>query len=82
MKEKRAMKKKLVKRLAFYRNVGYGLTSYEGPDEVVGIRKGRLFTETFERGMEPTGREGEWVFDGGLGMRTYATLKQPDGWQP
>lgn len=69
-------------RMAYYRNVGWGVTSYEGPDDVIAIRKGRLFTESFERGMDPTGNDGEWMFDGGLGMRTYATLEKPKEWKP
>lgn len=69
-------------REAFYRNVGYGLTSWEGPDAVVAVRKGRLFTQTFDGGMEPSGKDGEWKFDGGFGMVTYATLVKPAGFNP
>lgn len=54
----------------FYKNVGYGLTSYERGDDFIEIRDGKLFTETFDSfGMEWNGST--WVFDSGLGMRTY-----------
>ncbi len=69
-------------REAFYRNVGYGLVSWEGPDKVIAVRGGKLFTETFDNGMDPSGQKDEWVFDGGFGMKTYATLVKPEGFDP
>jgi hypothetical protein len=54
-----------------YKNIGYGLVSYErgGGDERVWRTKGRLYTDTFSSiGMEWDGTT--WVFDGGLGMTT------------
>lgn len=57
--------------LVAYKNVGYGLISYEGPDTVVEIRDGKLFTETFDSmGME--WKAGQWIFDTGLGLKTIA----------
>jgi hypothetical protein len=54
----------------FYKNVGYGLTSYERGDDAVEIKDGKLFTETFNTfGME--WKNDQWVFDGGLGMKTF-----------
>lgn len=56
----------------FYKNVGYGLTSYERGDDAVAVRKGLLFTETFSSaGMEWNESKQTWVFDGGLGLRTF-----------
>ena len=55
-----------------YKNIGYGLVSYEsGSKDVIGISKGRLFTDTFDRiGMEWDERKKTWFFDSGLGLRT------------
>ena len=57
-----------------YKNVGYGLTSYEeGKGEVVEIKDGRLFTNSFDReGMQWDERTQSWKYDGGLGLVTYA----------
>ena len=53
----------------FYRNDGYGLTSYERGDDAIEIHDGKLFTDTFDKiGMEWDGKT--WVFDGGLGIKT------------
>jgi len=63
-----------------YKNVGYGLTSYEGGSDAIGVKKGKLFTETFDSmGMEWTGTT--WKFDGGLGLVTYIVLIEdvPEG---
>lgn len=55
-----------------YKNVGYGLTCYEEGNAVTGYDPaGRMLTETFDNdGFE--WKDGRWVFDGGLGLRTYA----------
>ena len=54
----------------FYKCVGYGLTSYERGDDVVEIRDGKLFTNTFDTyGLEWNGTT--WVSDGALGLKTY-----------
>jgi len=57
-----------------YKNVGYGLVSYEpGEQDVIGIKKGKLFTNTFDSiGMEWDKRQQLWKFDSGLGLVTYA----------
>ncbi|MBI2108679.1 MAG: hypothetical protein HYT93_00660 [Parcubacteria group bacterium] len=63
-----------------YKNVGYGLTSYEDGSDAIEIKKGKLFTETFDSmGMEWTGAT--WKFDGGLGLVTYIVLMEdvPEG---
>lgn len=63
-----------------YKNVGYGLTSYEVGNDAIKIRKGKLFTETFDSmGMEWTGQT--WKFDGGLGLVTTIVLMEdvPEG---
>lgn len=53
----------------FYKNVGYGLTSYERGDDAVEIRDGKLFTKTVNSfGMDWDDNAKTWVFDGGLGM--------------
>ena len=67
-----------------YKNIGFGLVSYEEPDEVISVSrtKGKIFTSTFEReGMQWDGRKGVWFFDGGLGMRTEGIHPDdvPDG---
>jgi len=52
-----------------YKNIGYGLVSYEDGSDAIGIKNGRLFTDTFDKvGMEWNGKT--WVFNGGLGMTT------------
>ena len=57
-----------------YKNVGYGLTSYEpGHKTVIGVKNGKLFTDSFDsEGMDWDEATNSWVFDGGLGLRTYA----------
>ncbi|KKT28113.1 hypothetical protein A3G55_02450 [Candidatus Giovannonibacteria bacterium RIFCSPLOWO2_12_FULL_44_25] len=63
-----------------YKNVGYGLTSYEIGDDALKIKSGKLFTKTFDStGMEWTGQT--WKFDGGLGLVTTIVLMEdiPEG---
>ena len=63
-----------------YKNVGFGLTSYEKGHGEVWRKGGKLFTSTFDSmGMEWNGET--WVFDGGLGMKTYIALLEdvPEG---
>lgn len=56
----------------FYKNVGYGLTSYELGDDIVTQKGGKLFTRTFDSyGMEWDDRRETWCFDGGLGLKCY-----------
>lgn len=57
-----------------YKNVGYGLTSYErGDNDVIEIKDGNLYTNTFDSmGMNWDNARNCWKFDGGLGMVTYA----------
>lgn len=58
-----------------YKNVGHGLTSYELGSDAIKIRKGKLFTETFDStGMEWTGKT--WKFDGGMGLITTIVLME------
>ena len=62
-----------------YKNVGYGLTSYEEGNDFHEIRDGKLITETFDsEGMTWDEAESCWKFDGGLGMITYAILRDED----
>ena len=57
-----------------YRNVGYGLATFEWGNDFDRYEDGKLFTRCFDTyGMEWKG--GHWVFDGGLGMRTYLVRK-------
>lgn len=56
--------------MVFYKNIGYGVVSYEGPDMVIRKRGNRLYTQAFDKqGLKWDGRT--WVFDGGLGLVTY-----------
>lgn len=59
-----------------YKNIGYGLISYEEGSDAIGVKKGKLYTDTFDKmGMEWNGTT--WVFDGGLGLRTeIATIAE------
>lgn len=58
-----------------YKNVGFGCTSYEKGDNVIEVRRGKLFTETFDgMGMEWDGET--WKFDGGVGLVTYIVLME------
>lgn len=58
-----------------YQNVGYGLVSYENGSDAIRVKKGKLFTDTFNStGMEWTGET--WKFDGGLGLVTYIVLPE------
>ena len=53
-----------------YMNVGYGATSYDEGDEIIGLQDGRLLTETFDR--QGLGWDGQrWSFNSGLGLATY-----------
>jgi hypothetical protein len=53
----------------FYKNVGYGLTSYERGDDVIEVKGRKLYTQTFNKsGLDWNGST--WVFDGGLGLKT------------
>ena len=57
-----------------YKNIGYGYISYERGNDFVCKKKGKLYTQTFERsGMEWNGNT--WEFDGGLGLKTIVMLK-------
>lgn len=63
-----------------YKNVGFGLTSYENGGDVLGRQKEKLFTDAFSKmGMDWNGST--WVFDSGLGMKTYIVLLEdvPEG---
>ena len=54
-----------------YKNIGYGLVSYEKGDDATGRKKGRLMTECFsDIGMDWDERQETWFFDSGLGLRT------------
>ena len=57
-----------------YKNVGYGLTSYEpGNNDVIEIKDGKLYTNCFNStGLEWFDPQKCWKFDGGLGLITYA----------
>ena len=58
-----------------YKNIGFGLTSYEDGSEKVWRKSGKLFTPTFDSmGMEWNGKT--WEFDGGLGMKTLIVLPE------
>ncbi len=58
----------------FYKNSGFGLVSYEGPDVVYKRKKNKLFTGTFDSSpMEWDGTT--WKFDGGVGLVVYAVLE-------
>lgn len=53
-----------------YKNVGFGLTTYER-DTVVSMSQGKLFTNSFSSsGMEWKEAEQTWVYDGGVGMKS------------
>ena len=66
--------KKINKKTEFvYKNVGFGLVSYEDGCDYVCKKKGKLYTEMFDCGMEWNGHT--WEFDGGLGLRTLVVLK-------
>jgi hypothetical protein len=56
-----------------YKNVGYGLTTYEwGRNDVQKIKGQKLFTDTFDSfGMDWDEATGTWKFDGGLGLVCY-----------
>lgn len=55
-----------------YKNTGYGLVSYEDGSDAIGVKKGRLFTDCFEHGMDWNGQT--WKFDSGLGLVTTVVL--------
>lgn len=58
----------------YYKNVGYGLTSYEGPYKVIDRDHESIFTEDFDScGMIWDEKNQTFKFDGGLGLVTYAT---------
>ncbi len=65
-----------------YKNVGYGLITYEhGKNHVLGIKDGILTTKTFDSsGMEWDEFRSCWAApDSGLGLRCYAISKNdPD----
>lgn len=55
-----------------YKNVGYGVVSYEMGHGPIEQQDGKLFTDTFESdGMVWKDGQG-WLFDSGLGLQTYA----------
>jgi hypothetical protein len=61
----------------YYRNTGYGMTSYEGPDKVLKRKGEKLYTETFDSsGLDWNGHE--WVFDSGLGLVTHVQVEKPE----
>jgi len=50
-----------------YRLVGWGITNYEGPDEVTSIRAGRIYTETYDKyGFEWDEVRKAWRFSDGF----------------
>lgn len=53
-----------------YRNTGYGLTTYERVRGIIGVKKGALYTSSFDRGDGMTWNGVTWVFDCGLGLAT------------
>lgn len=56
-----------------YQNVGFGATTYESGDNKLWRKRGRLFTDTFDKqGMEWDGNT--WKFNGGLGLITRIVL--------
>ncbi|MDP3696687.1 MAG: hypothetical protein Q8R55_01490 [Candidatus Taylorbacteria bacterium] len=55
-----------------YKNTGYGLVSYEDGSDAIGVKKGRLFTDCFEHGMDWNSQT--WKFDSGLGSVTTIVL--------
>ena len=57
-----------------YKNSGYGLVSYEDGSDAIGVKKGRLFTNTFDHGMDWNGQT--WKFDSGLGLVTTIVLME------
>jgi hypothetical protein len=57
-----------------YRMVGWGITNYEGPDVITGIKGGRIFTETYDKfGFEWDEMRKSWRFSDGFSSLT-ATL--------
>lgn len=60
-----------------YKNVGYGVISYEGGNDFDRYEDGALFTDTFDRDGGLQWGRGEWFYDGGLGMRT-SVIKRDD----
>src|SRR3989338_3427897 len=57
-----------------YKNTGYGLVSYEDGSDAIGVKKGRLFTDTFDHGMDLDGQN--WKFNSGLGLVTTVVLTE------
>lgn len=57
-----------------YKNVGYGLTSYErGDGDVIEITDGRLYTRTFDRyGLVWNEKRQCWQSEGSLGLQVFA----------
>jgi hypothetical protein len=58
-----------------YRNVGFGMVTYERGSDAIEVRDGKLFTETFsEMGMDWNGET--WKFYGGGGLVTTVLLPE------
>jgi hypothetical protein len=58
-----------------YKNVGYGLVSYEAGDDFDRYEDGKLYTNTFSSyGMEWRGDR--WRHDSGFGMRSYLVRRE------
>ena len=55
-----------------YKNSGYGYVTYEDGSDAIEIKKGRLFTNCFDHGMDWNGQT--WKFDSGLGLVTTIVL--------
>ncbi len=56
-----------------YKNSGFGHVTYEKGDEVIGRKKGKLLTRSFDtEGLTWTGTT--WKFDAGLGLVTTIVL--------
>lgn len=59
-----------------YKNVGYGLASFEAGDDFERYEGDKLHTSTFDSiGMHWHDTRG-WTFDGGLGLVTYLVKKE------
>ena len=55
-----------------YKNTGDGLATHEDGSDAICIKKGRLFTDTFDHGMDWDSQT--WKFDSGLGLVTTIVL--------
>lgn len=64
-----------------YKHIGYGLISYEGPEEIIDKDDNKIYTSDFEEvGMEWDDKSQTYKYDGGLGLVTYAVPSDdPEG---